>query len=118
LEVYLKPGESEENLVCRSNFKYMYWNMCQQLAHHTVNGCNVNAGDIMASGTISGPTPDSYGSMLELAWKGTKPVILKNGEKRVFLNDYDTVIMRAWCEKDGIRVGFGDCTGTILPAKP
>lgn len=118
LEVYLKPGEGEENLVCRSNFKYMYWNMCQQLAHHTVNGCNVNAGDIMASGTISGPTPDSYGSMLELAWKGTKPVILKNGEKRVFLNDYDTVIMRAWCEKDGIRVGFGDCTGTILPAKP
>lgn len=116
LEVSITPEEGEETVICRSNFKFMYWNMLQQLAHHTVNGCNLNIGDMMASGTISGSTPDSYGSMLELAWMGTKPLTLKNGSTRVFINDHDTVTMRGYAQKDGIRVGFGEVTGKILPA--
>lgn len=115
LEVFLTPSQGQKQKICHSNFKYMYWNMCQQLAHHTVNGCNINAGDIMASGTISGPHEYSYGSMLELAWKGTKPLSLPNGTKRTFLEDYDTITIEAWCQKDNIRIGFGKCEGTILP---
>lgn len=116
LEVYLKPENSEDNLISESNYKLMYWNMCQQLAHHTVNGCNVEVGDVYASGTISGEDEKSYGSMLELSWRGTKPLQLKNGIERKFLEDGDTVTMKAWSEKDGIRVGFGEVTGKILPA--
>lgn len=103
-----------EKRVSKSNFKYMYWNMCQQLAHHTVNGCNVRVGDVMASGTISGPTNDSYGSMLEICWKGTRPVVMPDGSERRFIQDGDTVKMRAWCEKEGIRLGFGECDGKIM----
>lgn len=103
-----------EHPVSRSNFKFMYWNMAQQLAHHTVNGCNVRVGDLMASGTISGPTPGSYGSMLEIAWAGTKPVAMPDGSTRVFIQNNDRVKMRGWAEKDGIRVGFGEVTGQIL----
>jgi fumarylacetoacetase len=103
-------------VVCRSNFRHLYWNMAQQLAHHTSNGCNVRPGDLMASGTISGSTPDSYGSLLELAWKGTRPVQLPNGETRSFLEDGDRVTMTGWCQGDGYRVGFGEVTGKILPA--
>lgn len=117
LQVYIQPQGSEENLVCQSNFKYMYWNMSQQLAHHTVNGCNVRCGDLMGSGTISGSTPDSYGSMLELAWKGTKPLKMNDGSERKFIEDNDTVIMRGYSEKDGIRIGFGEVSTKILPAK-
>ncbi len=117
LEVEIKPEESEGKVVSRSNFKYMYWNMCQQLAHHTVNGCNINVGDLYASGTISGPTPDSYGSMLEISWKGTKPVEMPDGSERKFIQDGDSVIMRGFCEKDGVRIGFGEAEGKILPAK-
>ncbi len=117
LEVFIRPDNSEETPIAHSNFKYMYWNMAQQLAHHTVNGCNVRAGDLMGSGTISGPTPDSYGSMLELAWKGTKPLKLKDGSERKFIADNDTVIMRGYSEKDGIRVGFGEVSTRVLPAK-
>ena len=95
----------------------MYWNMAQQLAHHTVNGCNVRGGDLMGSGTISGPTPDSYGSMLELAWKGTKPLKMNDGSERKFIQDHDTVIMRGYSEKDGVRIGFGEVSGKILPAR-
>jgi fumarylacetoacetase len=91
--------------------------MAQQLAHHTVNGCNVNAGDLMASGTISGDTPDSYGSLLELTWKGTKPLKLHDGTERKFLNDGDTLVMRGHCEKNGVRIGFGEVRGEVLPAK-
>lgn len=91
--------------------------MAQQLAHHTINGCNMNVGDLLASGTISGPTPDSYGSMLEIAWKGTKPVTLTDGSQRVFIQDSDTVILRGYAEKNGIRVGFGECSAMVLPAK-
>lgn len=103
-------------VICQSNSRYLYWNVAQQLAHHTVNGCNVCPGDLMASGTISGPTADSYGSMLELAWKGTKPITIASGQTRVFLEDGDRVTMTAWCEGDAYRVGFGEVTGAILPA--
>ena len=117
LEVFIQPEEKKPSKVCTSNFKYMYWNIAQQLAHHTVNGCNINVGDMMASGTISGSTEDSFGSMLELSWKGSKPVQLEDGEERKFIEDGDTVIMKGYAEKDGIRVGFGEVSGQILPAK-
>lgn len=117
LEVALTPEDSIETTICRSNLKYMYWNMAQQLTHHTVNGCNVRCGDMMGSGTISGSTPDSYGSMLELAWKGTKPLKLNDGSERKFIQDGDTVTMRAYSEKDGVRIGFGEVSAKILPAK-
>lgn len=114
LEVGLTPEGGEETVICHSNFKHMYWNMAQQLAHHTVNGCNVNVGDLMASGTISGPDKGSYGSMLELSWSGAENIQLKNGETRTFIEDGDTLTLRAYCEKDGIRVGFGECVGQII----
>ncbi len=117
LEVGIQPQNEEVTTICKSNFKYMYWNMAQQLAHHTVNGCNVRCGDLMGSGTISGSTPDSYGSMLELAWKGTKPLTLKDGTERKFILDTDTVIMRGHCEGNGVRIGFGEVSAKILPAK-
>ncbi len=117
LEVYLKPEGGEEQKITASNHKYLYWTIVQQLAHHTINGCNLNVGDMMASGTISGPTPDSYGSLLELTWRGENPIKLKNGSERKFLQDYDTVIIRGFCEKDGRRIGFGEVTTQILPAK-
>ena len=116
LEVYLQPENGTENLISQSNYKFMYWNMCQQLAHHTVNGCNVEVGDLYASGTISGSDPKSFGSMLELTWRGQNPVTLNDGEQRKFINDNDTITMKAWSEKDGIRVGFGEVSGKILPA--
>jgi fumarylacetoacetase len=94
----------------------MYWTMEQQLAHHTVNGCNIKVGDMMASGTISGPTPDSFGSMLELTWRGTKPLKMADGTERKFINDGDTVIMRGHSEKNGVRIGFGEVKGKVLPA--
>lgn len=117
LEVYIQPEGKSASKVCTSNFKYMYWNIAQQLAHHTINGCNINVGDMMASGTISGPTADSFGSMLELSWKGTKPVKLETGEERRFIEDGDTVIMKGFAEKDGIRVGFGEVSSQVLPSK-
>jgi fumarylacetoacetase len=117
LEVFIQPENADETKICTSNFKYMYWNMAQQLAHHTVNGCNIRCGDLMGSGTISGPTPDSYGSMLELAWKGTKPLKMSDGSERKFIQDGDTVIMRGFSSNEGVRIGFGEVTGKILPAK-
>lgn len=117
LEVSIQPENSSETCVCRSNYKYMYWTMEQQLAHHTINGCNINIGDMMASGTISGPTPDSFGSMLELSWRGTKPLKMNDGTERKFINDNDTVIIRGYCEKDNVRIGFGEARGKVLPAK-
>lgn len=116
LEVAIAAPNCSEHTVSKSNFKYMYWNMAQQLAHHTVNGCNVRCGDLMGSGTISGPTPDSYGSMLELAWKGTKPIQMPDGTERRFIQDHDTVIMRGHCAKDGIKIGFGEVRSELLPA--
>ena len=117
LSVSITPEDSNiESIVCNSNFKYMYWNMNQQIAHHTVNGCNLNVGDMMASGTISGYTKDSYGSMLELSWGGKNPIELKDGSTRTFINDMDTVTMRGYCEKNNIRVGFGEVKSKILPS--
>ena len=117
LSVELLPENANEaTVVCETNFKYMYWSMAQQLTHHTITGCKVEVGDMMGSGTISGPTPDSYGSMLEIAWNATKPVSLKGGETRSFIEDGDTVIMKGYSEKDGIRVGFGEVRGKVLPA--
>lgn len=117
LEVFIQPEGKVASKVCSSNFKYMYWNIAQQLAHHTVNGCNINVGDMMASGTISGQDETAYGSMLELSWKGTKPIKLETGEERKFIEDGDTVIMKGFAEKDGIRVGFGEVSSKVLPAK-
>ncbi|XP_011158040.1 fumarylacetoacetase [Solenopsis invicta] len=116
LEVDLKPPSGVVTTLTRSNFKYMYWTPRQQLAHHTVTGCNINPGDLMASGTISGTEPDSYGCMLELSWKGTHTIPLKDGTTRKFLQDGDEVIIRGYCVGDGYRVGFGSCTGKLLPA--
>lgn len=115
LEVTLTPESGEETIICRSNFKYLYWSMAQQLAHHTVNGCNIQVGDIMASGTISGPDKGSFGSLLEITWSGKEPITLANGETRTFLKDGDTINIKAVAEKKGVRIGFGDCTGKILP---
>ena len=110
------PQSQKSDVICQTNFKYMYWSMAQQLTHHTIAGCNVQVGDLMGSGTISGPTEDSYGSLLELTWNTTKPLTLSNGETRGFLEDGDRVVMKGYCEKDGIRVGFGQVENTILAA--
>ncbi|MEM9857219.1 MAG: fumarylacetoacetase [Bacteroidota bacterium] len=116
LEVYLKPEGGENNLISKSNFKHMYWNVNQQLAHHAVNGCNIQVADMYASGTISGPTENSYGSMLELAWKGTKPLKLSDGTERKFVEDGDTVTMKGHATREGIRIGFGEVSTKVLPA--
>ncbi|WP_297702613.1 fumarylacetoacetase [uncultured Eudoraea sp.] len=115
LEVSIAPEGKAPTTITKSNFKYMYWTMAQQLAHHTSNGCKVLSGDLMGSGTISGTTPDSYGSMLELAWQGTKPVSLQNDEKRTSIQDFDTVTLKGFCEKDGVRIGFGMVETKLLP---
>ncbi len=114
LEAAIQPKGAKETVVSNTNFKHMYWNMAQQLTHHTSNGCPVNSGDMMGSGTISGPTEDSFGSMLELSWKGEKSIKMKDGTERKFINDYDTVIMRGHCEKDGTRIGFGEVRSQLL----
>ena len=117
LEVFLKPENGEETKISVSNHKYLYWTIVQQIAHQTVNGCNLNVGDLYGSGTISGPTEDSYGSLLELTWQGTKPIKLSDGTERKFLQDFDTVVIRGFCEKNGSRIGFGEVQTQILPAK-
>ena len=117
LEVLLQGAAmAEPARIATANYAWLYWNMCQHLAHHTVNGCNLRPGDLMASGTISGPGRDQRGSLLELAWRGAEPLALPGGETRSSLADGDTVIMRGRCEKDGLRVGFGEVRGTLLPA--
>jgi len=117
LEVALQPENGPETVICRSNTRYLYWSMAQQLAHHTVNGCNLRVGDLLASGTISGPTPDSFGSLLELSWAGQKPLALNGGGTRTFLLDGDTLAIRGWARKDGLRVGFGEVRGKVTPAE-
>lgn len=116
LEVQLQPAGEGETKIVHSNSKYLYWNIRQQLAHHTINGCNIRVGDVMASGTISGPTGKSYGSLLELTQDGKKSINLANGLKRYYLEDYDTVIMQGHGQKGDIRVGFGEVRGQLLPA--
>ena len=116
LQVGIQPENGEETIVSNSNFKHMYWSMAQQLAHHTINGCRVNSGDMMGSGTISGPTPDSYGSMLELSWGGKNTIPMKDGTERKFINDNDTVIIKGYCQNNEVRIGFGECSSKLLPA--
>ncbi len=115
LEVAIAPENGTPTVVSKSNFKYMYWSMSQQLAHHTSNGCRVNSGDMMGSGTISGSKPDSFGSMLELTWSGKKPIKLNDGTERKFINDNDTVIMTGFCENKEVRIGFGEVSSKLLP---
>ncbi len=115
LQIGIAPEGAEETVVSRTNFKYMYWTMAQQLAHHTVNGCRVNSGDMMGSGTISGSTPDSFGSMLELTWGGKNPIKLNDGSERKFIQDGDTVTIKGYCENESVRIGFGECSSKLLP---
>lgn len=118
LEVRLQPDGGEEVVLSRSNAKYLYWRISQQLAHHTVNGCNVKVGDLYASGTISGPSPGSFGSMLELSWNGAKPLKMPDGSTRTFLEDGDTIVICGHAEKDGVRIGFGSCMGKVVSPPP
>lgn len=111
-----KDGFSPPTRICSSNFKHMYWTMRQQLAHHSISGCNMRAGDLLASGTVSGPTPDSYGSLLELSWNGTKPVQLKDGSSRTFIEDFDEIVITGEAKNaSGIKISFGYCSGVVLP---
>lgn len=116
LQVDIVPENKIPTTVCTSNFKYLYWNIEQQLAHQTINGCNIKAGDVYGSGTISAPDSFGYGSMLELTWRGTKPITLSDETERKFINDNDTVIMKGWCEKKSLRIGFGEVRAKLLPA--
>jgi fumarylacetoacetase len=116
LQVYITPQNNTSTLICHSNYKFMYWTMAQQLAHHTVNGCPVRVGDLMASGTISGPEPSAYGSLMELSWKGTKPLTLHDGSQRTYIEDFDTVTITGFCTSGDVRVGFGSCQAKVLPA--
>ncbi|MCP3740462.1 fumarylacetoacetase [Rossellomorea sp. BNER] len=111
-------GENMEypQRICQSNFRHLYWSMAQQIAHHTVGGCNLRTGDLLASGTISGSTPESRGSLLELTWGGLEPILMNNGEQRKWLEDGDELTLTAWCQGNGYRIGFGEVTGCILPA--
>ena len=115
LEVAIQPENEEPTVVSRSNVKNMYWSMNQQLTHHTSNGCRVNSGDMMGSGTVSGPTQESFGSMLELTLGGKTPIKLKNGSERRFINDGDTVIMKGFSKNNGVRIGFGEVSTKLLP---
>ena len=118
LEVGLQTSQMDApQTVCRSNHRYLYWSMAQQLAHHTVNGCNTRPGDLMASGTISGSDRDSYGSLLELTWRGDHTISLPDGQERTFLEDGDRVVMTARAHREGYTVGFGEASGTVLPAR-
>lgn len=117
LEVYLKSQEMKTSQkIVSTNFSYLYWSMAQQISHHTVTGCNLRPGDLLASGTISGPKKEERGSLLELSWRGTEPIEMNNGEQRVWLEDGDLLTMTGWCQGDGYRIGFGEVTGRILPA--
>jgi fumarylacetoacetase len=111
------PKYTEGVVISHSNFKNMYWTVAQQIAHHTVNGCNLNVGDVMGSGTISGKEPDSFGSLLELSWGGKNPITLPDGSTRTFLEDGDTIIIKGFAEKNGVRVDFGEVRTTVLPVK-
>jgi fumarylacetoacetase len=117
VEVWLQTPKLEEPVrLSRGNFRDMYWTVAQLVTHHASNGCNLRPGDLLASGTVSGPAKESRGCLLELTWRGSEPITLPNGEERRFLEDGDEVILRAFCEREGVRIGFGDCRGRVLPA--
>ena len=118
LDVDLRTaGMTEPMRICRTNFKYMYWSSVQQLMHHASSGCAMNIGDLLGSGTISGPEKDQRGSLMEISWNATEPIALPDGGNRTFLEDGDSLILRGWCQGDGYRVGFGEVEGTIVPAE-
>ena len=117
LTVAIQTENGSKKVVTNSNYKHMYWNMNQQLAHHTVNGCNVNCGDMLASGTISGPEVGSFGSMLEISWKGTKPVKMPDGSERKFVQDGDSVIFNGRAKNKNFNIGFGELISKVLPPK-
>ena len=117
LDVGLRAASmNEAATICRTNFRYMYWSSVQQLVHHASSGCAMNVGDLLGSGTISGPEKDQRGSLLEISWNGTEPLELASGVKRTFLEDGDSLVMRGWCQGNGFRVGFGEVEGTIVAA--
>ena len=115
LQAFLETENGDSNLLSETNFKYMYWTINQQLTHHTSNGCNVRAGDLMGSGTISGPTKESYGSLLELTWGGKNEIQLKDGSTRIFLNDGDRITLKGFCKNNETSIGFGTCSNKIIP---
>ena len=116
LDVGLRTSQMNEPVqICRTNFRYMYWSSVQQLVHHASSGCAMNIGDLLGSGTISGPEKHERGSLLEISWNGTEPIELPDGSKRTFLEDGDSLVMRGWCQGEGYRVGFGEVEGTITP---
>ena len=115
LEVGLTPENGKENLLVKSNFKYLYWNMSQQLAHHSITGCPIRSGDMMGSGTISGKEKNSFGSMLELTWNGENPIKLNDETERSFIKDNDTISMRAFCKNEAVKIGFGELKTKLLP---
>jgi fumarylacetoacetase len=123
VEAWLVTGRMRERAlppfrVSSGTFADMYWTLGQLVAHHASNGCNLRSGDLLASGTISGPTEESRGCLLERTWRGTQPLLLPSGETRTFLEDGDTVILRAHCDRNGfVRIGLGECTGTVAPAR-
>lgn len=118
LEVKYRPKQlSDAKTICKSNFKYLYWTLKQMLAHHTVTGCNLKPGDLFGTGTISGPKPETYGSMMELSWRGTKPIVFEDNITRSYIEDGDEIIMNGYCQGSDYRVGFGDCSGLVLPSK-
>ena len=117
LEVVLQPNDGPEQIISRSNARYLYWSFAQMIAHHTVNGCNLNVGDVLATGTISGPEPDACGSLLELSWNGTRPLELPDGSTQTFLQDGNTVTLRGWGESNGQRVDLGDVSGAVIPSQ-
>lgn len=118
LEVELHPAGLEEPVtICRSNCRHLYWTPGQMVAHHTVGGCNLRSGDLLATGTVSGPTPESRGCLLELTQDGRQPLWLPDGSQRGYLHDHDTVVLRGWCERGDLRIGLGTCGGRVLPAR-
>ena len=118
LEVTLQCARMDApQIISRSNMKHLYWSIEQMLAHHTITGCNMRVGDLCGTGTISGPTEDSYGSLLELTWRGEKPIQLSGGEARTFLQDGDALTMKGYCQGDGYRIGFGEVSGRIVPGR-
>jgi fumarylacetoacetase len=117
LKIYLQPARQESVLITHTNARHLYWNMNQQLAHQTSNGCNLEVGDLYASGTISGPDPEAYGSLLELTWNGTKPLLLPDGATRKYLEDGDSIIMLGHGERHGIRIGFGELRNQVVGSR-
>jgi fumarylacetoacetase len=117
LEVGLAPEGKPETVLSRTNYAEMYYSAAQQLAHHTTSGCPMNVGDVLGSGTISGAVKESRGSLLELSWGGKEPVTLAGGETRSFLEDGDTLVMRGHAQGADYRIGFGECSGQVLPAR-